>query len=122
MISTPLYQILTHALPDPANKTKFTLIFANLTEEDILLREEFDDLKKKYSDKFDVVYALDKPKEDWKGETGHLTGEVLKKYLAKPELGEKVKVFICGMYPHFFLSSLLCAVECERVCVCVCVY
>ncbi|EIM83228.1 ferredoxin reductase-like C-terminal NADP-linked domain-containing protein [Stereum hirsutum FP-91666 SS1] len=93
---TPLYQILTHALPDPANKTKFTLIFANLTEEDILLREEFDDLKKKYSDKFDVVYALDKPKEDWKGETGHLTGEVLKKYLAKPELGEKVKVFICG--------------------------
>lgn len=67
LYSTPLYQILTHALPDPQNKTKFTLIFANLSEDDILLREEFDDLKKKYSDKFNVVYALDKAKDDWKG-------------------------------------------------------
>lgn len=66
--STPLYQLLTHALESPTNKTKFTLLFSNVTEKDILLREEFDALKKKYSDKFDLVYLVDKPSEGWKGQ------------------------------------------------------
>lgn len=66
--STPLYQLLTHALESPTNKTKFTLLFSNVTEKDILLREEFDALKKKYSDKFDLVYLVDKPSESWKGQ------------------------------------------------------
>ncbi len=42
--STPMYQILDYALQDPSNKTRFTLIFANVTEKDILLKEEFDAL------------------------------------------------------------------------------
>ncbi|TDL19422.1 cytochrome-b5 reductase [Rickenella mellea] len=93
---TPLYQILTHALPKKTNKTKFTLIFANVTEADILLREEFDELKKSYPDKFNVVYVLDKGTKDWKGETGFVTKEIIKKYVPSPDLHEKVKVFICG--------------------------
>jgi len=65
--STPLYQILAHALSSPANTTKFTLLYANIAEADILLRERFDELKKKHPTKFDVVYALDKPPKDWNG-------------------------------------------------------
>lgn len=65
--STPLYQLLTHALGSPNNKTKFTLIYSNVTEKDILLREELEALKKKYSDKLDLIYYLDKPGENWKG-------------------------------------------------------
>ncbi|TFY55315.1 hypothetical protein EVG20_g9366 [Dentipellis fragilis] len=93
---TPLYQILNHALSDPSNKTKFKLIFANVTEDDILLKGEFDAFKKKYPNNFDVVYALDKPSPSWKGYSGYVNAELLKKEIAGPELKEKTKVFICG--------------------------
>lgn len=63
-----MYQIITHALSQPSNKTKLKLIFSNTSEQDILLREEFDALKKKYPDTFDVIYTVDKPSSDWKGE------------------------------------------------------
>ena len=65
--STPLYQILQQALPDKSNKTKFTLIYSNLTPVDILLKEEFDEWAKKYPKTFKVIYAVDKPDDKWKG-------------------------------------------------------
>lgn len=63
-----MYQVLQHALADSTNKTKFKLLFANVTEADILLREEFDAMKKKYPNTFDVVYVLDKPPANWNGD------------------------------------------------------
>ncbi len=66
-VSTPLYQVISHALPDPANRTKFTLVYSNVTEADILLRSEIDALQKKYPNKLEVVYALDKPPAGWTG-------------------------------------------------------
>ena len=63
-----MYQILDYALKDPSNKTRFTLIFANLTEKDILMKEEFDALRKKYSKTLNVVYTVDKAEPGWQGE------------------------------------------------------
>jgi cytochrome-b5 reductase len=59
---------LVRALSDKANKTKFKLLFSNVTEADILLREDFDALQKKYPDTFDVVYVLGQPDGKWQGE------------------------------------------------------
>ena len=63
-----MYQILIHALTKPENKTKFKLIFANVSEKDILLKEELDTLKKKYPETFDVVYTVDVAGTGWNGE------------------------------------------------------
>ncbi|KZS93256.1 cytochrome-b5 reductase [Sistotremastrum niveocremeum HHB9708] len=93
---TPLYQIVEYALSKKDNKTKFKLIFANETEADILLREEFDSMKKKYPDTFDVVYVVTKPEKPWKGKTGYVTKEIIKETVASPDAGDKVKLFICG--------------------------
>lgn len=93
---TPMHQILTYALKNPENKTKFTLIFANQTSKDVLLKEEFDELKKKYPDTFNVVYTVDKADKDWKGTTGYVNKELIMKHIAPPNLDDKVKVFICG--------------------------
>lgn len=93
---TPMYQLLVHALRDKENKTKFKLIYANVTEDDILLRQEFDELKKKYPNNFDVVYTLDRPSKDWKGPSGYVNADLIKQHIASPELKEKVKVFVCG--------------------------
>ncbi|OCB86190.1 cysteine proteinase [Sanghuangporus baumii] len=93
---TPLYQLLTYGLSKPENKTKFTLLFSNVSEKDILLREEFDELAKKFPDKFKVVYYVDKGEKDWKGETGYISKEGVKKHVPGPEKGNKVKIFVCG--------------------------
>ena len=91
-----MYQVLQHALSSPTNKTKFTLIFANVTPSDILLREEFDALQKKHPNTFNVVYVVDKPEGNWNGEVGYVNKALVEKYVAPSSLGEKVKVFICG--------------------------
>ncbi|KAL7284920.1 hypothetical protein ACG7TL_000008 [Trametes sanguinea] len=93
---TPMYQILEHALKDPSNKTRFTLIFANVTEKDILLKEEFDALKAKYPGTFDVVYTVDQASPDWKGPVGFVNRELVSQHLPPPTLGEKAKIFVCG--------------------------
>ncbi|KAI0686825.1 ferredoxin reductase-like C-terminal NADP-linked domain-containing protein [Cytidiella melzeri] len=93
---TPMYQILHHALNDPSNKTRFTLIFANVTPADILLKEEFDSLKAKYPEKFEVVYVLDKPEGDWKGAVGYVNKRLIEQHIPPASLGEKVKVMVCG--------------------------
>lgn len=67
VVSTPMYQVLQHALADKDNKTKFKLLFANTSEPDILLREQLDALKSKHPNRFDVVYVIDKPSEKWTG-------------------------------------------------------
>ncbi|TFK68237.1 cytochrome-b5 reductase [Pluteus cervinus] len=93
---TPLYQLLDHALADKSNKTKFTLLFSNVTEKDILLRDELDGLQKKHPEHFKLVYLLDKPEGKWDGPTGFINPDIIKKYVAPASLNDKVKVFVCG--------------------------
>ena len=91
-----MYQILDYALKDPSNKTRFTLIFANLTEKDVLMKEEFDALKAKHPDTFNVVYTVDKPDADWKGTTGYINKTLVQQHIPPASLAEKVKVLVCG--------------------------
>ena len=96
---TPLYQVLTHALRDPHNTTKFTLLLGNVSEKDILLKEELDRLKKKYPNNFDVVYFVDKSDGSGTATEGHITKGAISKYF-NPSLGEKIKIFVCGESQH----------------------
>jgi len=89
-----------HALADKNNKTKFKLIYANITEQDILLREELDQLKKQHPDTFDVVYLLDKPSAGWTGGVGYVSQDTIKQHVASADLKDKVKVMICGPPPQ----------------------
>jgi len=93
---TPLYQVLTRALSHKDNRTKFKLIFSNVTEADILLRGELDALQKKYPDTFGVVYVLGKPDNKWQGPQGFINADLVKQYIAPASLKEKVKIFVCG--------------------------
>ena len=93
---TPLWQVVDHALSDPKNKTKFTLIFANVSEKDILMREQLDGLAKSHPDNFKVVYVLDKADGNWTGPTGYINSQLVKQYLPPADLKEKMKVFVCG--------------------------
>lgn len=94
---TPLYQLLKHALNNPTNKTRFTLLYANVSEADILLRDELAALQRAHPDKFKVVHTLDKPPAaGWTGASGYVSRELVKAHVASAEKGDKIKVFICG--------------------------
>lgn len=94
---TPMYQVAVAHLKNPNNPTKFSLIFANVTEDDILLKDELDDLAKRYPDKFSVYYVLDKPPKGWSGGSGYVTTDMMKKVLPAP--AEGVIVLRCGPRP-----------------------
>ncbi|KAG0341343.1 NADH-cytochrome b5 reductase [Podila humilis] len=92
---TPMYQIISGLLKDKTDKTKINFIFANVSPEDIILKKELDAFAKEHPDRFKVTYVVDKAGEDWKGPTGYVTLDMVKKYM--PEIGsEGNKAFICA--------------------------
>lgn len=55
-------QVADHILSNPADHTKVSLIFANVSENDILCKDKIDALAAKHPDQFRVYYVVDKPK------------------------------------------------------------
>ncbi|KAK6198622.1 NADH-cytochrome b-5 reductase [Scheffersomyces amazonensis] len=91
---TPILQVITKIITTPEDNTKITLLFANETEKDILLKNEIDEIAKKYPD-FEVHYTLTyPPKSDWNGETGYVSKEMITKYM--PQVSLENRIYICG--------------------------
>jgi cytochrome-b5 reductase len=75
---TPMLQIIRAVIRGrpTGDKTEIDLIFANVNAEDILLREDLDQLAK--DDKsFRVHYVLNNPPENWEGGVGFVTPEMI---------------------------------------------
>jgi cytochrome-b5 reductase len=47
-------QVAEHIMKNPADKTQVSLVFANVSEDDILLKSRLDDLVKAHPDRFKV--------------------------------------------------------------------
>jgi len=93
---TPMWQTARAIFKNPEDKTKVTLVFGNISEEDILLKKEFEELENTYPQRFRAFYVLDNPPEQWQGGKGFVTKELLKTVLPEPKEGEKIKIFVCG--------------------------
>ncbi|MBE3047313.1 hypothetical protein IMZ48_33295 [Candidatus Bathyarchaeota archaeon] len=63
------------------DKTEVDLIFANVTPQDILLKEDLDTLAKE-DPGFRVHYVLDQPPEGWTGGVGYVTSDMITVRLA----------------------------------------
>lgn len=92
---TPMWQLCRAIFKNPSDNTKVTLLFGNVSEQDILLRKEIEDLEKEYPDRFRKFYVLDNPPEGWKEGSGFITKDLLKELIPSPK-EENVKVFVCG--------------------------
>lgn len=93
---TPMYQVANAILKNPADKTQITLLFANVSADDILIEEELTNLQA-LSPQFKVHYVLNKPPPGWTGAEGFISSELIKKYFPPP--GEGVKILRCGPLP-----------------------
>ncbi|KAK3302530.1 uncharacterized protein B0T15DRAFT_543170 [Chaetomium strumarium] len=105
---TPMLQVVKAIIRGrkAGDRTEVDLIFANVTEQDILLKEDLDQLAQE--DKgFRVHYVLDKPPAGWTGGVGYVTAEMIQKWLPKP--ADDVKILLCGPPP--MVSGLKKATE-----------
>ena len=92
---TPMLQVIRAILKDPNDTTEVWLIFANQTEEDILLRQELESISSK---RFHLHYTLDRPpKCGWNYSTGFINTEMCRNHL--PPAGTDSMIFCCGPPP-----------------------
>ena len=95
---TPILQVVVAALKNKDDPTQFSLIYANQTEGDILLRSTLEDLVTKHSDRFKLHYTLDRPpKSGWKFSSGFIDSDMIRAYMPPP--GDDTLILMCGPPP-----------------------
>ena len=97
---TPMYQIARAIFNNPADKTKVTLVFGNVSEDDILLKKEFEHLENTYPQRFRAFHVLNTPPKEWRGSKGFIDKELLKTVLPEPKT-EDIKIMVCGPPPMY---------------------
>ncbi|KAJ0243736.1 NADH--cytochrome b5 reductase 1 [Hirschfeldia incana] len=94
---TPMFQVARAILENPTDKTKVHLIYANVTYEDILLREELQSLTTNYPDQFKIYYVLNQPPETWDGGVGFVSKEMIQTHCPAP--ASDIQILRCGPPP-----------------------
>ncbi|KAL8489037.1 hypothetical protein ACS0TY_024616 [Phlomoides rotata] len=94
---TPMFQVARAILENPNDKTKVHLIYANVTPEDILLKDELDSLAINYPDRFQIYYVLNQPPEVWNGGVGFVSKEMIQAHLPAP--ASDIQILRCGPPP-----------------------
>ncbi|KAE8360857.1 hypothetical protein BDV27DRAFT_167402 [Aspergillus caelatus] len=92
---TPMFSIIKAVCTTEKDNTKISLLFANKTEADILLRKELDEYAQKFPHKFKVWYIVDTPPPGWKYGSGRINEGLIKERLPRPN-GEDSKILLCG--------------------------
>lgn len=99
---TPMLQIIHAILTNPNDKTLVSLIFGNVTEEDILLRDQLDELSRQHK-QFSVYYVLNKPPQNWSGGVGFVTKDIIKSHCPAP--ASDIKILYDNSH-HFAFSYI----------------
>lgn len=104
---TPMLQLIRAVFRDEDDKTELSLLFANQSEDDILLRNELEEVRAEHPDRFKLWYTVDRAKDDWEYSTGFINSEMIEKALFPPGPDNLVRnpfsspniIFISGIYP-----------------------
>lgn len=88
---TPVVSIL-RSLADRCDRRPLVLFYASRTWEDVTFREELDRLCDRLA--LRVVHVLSRPGPEWHGECGHLSAEILARYL--PADRHACEYLLCG--------------------------
>ncbi|KAK9060727.1 hypothetical protein SSX86_021433 [Deinandra increscens subsp. villosa] len=90
---TPMLQVIEAILKNPDDNTKVSLIYANVSPDDILLKKKLDMLAASHPN-LKVFYTVDSPSKYWVGGTGYITKDMASKGLPAPS--DDTLVLVCG--------------------------
>ena len=86
---------MLRTMADRRDVRPVVLVYANRDWDGVAFREALEQLKDRLV--LTVVHVLERPPEDWAGETGYVTAEVLSRHL--PVGYRRFQFFICGPDP-----------------------
>ncbi|XP_062317786.1 NADH-cytochrome b5 reductase 2 [Osmerus eperlanus] len=101
---TPMLQLIRSIASDPDDMTRCSLIFANQTEKDILLREELEDVLSSHPGTLSLWYTLDKPPQGWNYSSGFVNCDMIREHL--PPAADDVLIVMCGPPPMIQYACL----------------
>jgi len=94
---TPMLQVIHAIIKDPKDTTTMYLLYANQTEEDILVRKELETVAERFPDRFKLWYTLDRPTDSWRYSGGFVNKEMIASHLPPPS--DETIVLMCGPPP-----------------------
>ncbi|GLT84994.1 hypothetical protein SLE2022_031970 [Rubroshorea leprosula] len=95
---TPIFQVVQAILKDPEDKTEMYVVYANRTEDDILLREELDEWAKKHDQRLKVWYVISESiREGWQYSVGRINEDIMREHL--PPGSDDPLALTCGPPP-----------------------
>ncbi|XP_060525609.1 NADH-cytochrome b5 reductase 3 isoform X2 [Cylas formicarius] len=107
---TPILQLIRQIAKDDRDVTEAAILFANQTEQDILLREELEEVRDRFPNQFKLWYTLDKPAEGWKYSSGFINEDMLREHLF-PASDDTVTL-MCGPPP---MINFACVPNLEKL-------
>ncbi|KAL9224000.1 hypothetical protein vseg_000077 [Gypsophila vaccaria] len=90
---TPMLQVAEAILKNPDDKTQVSLVYANVSPDDILLKQKLDILATSHPN-FKVFYTVDNPSKNWKGGVGYVSKDMVAKGLPGPS--NDTLILVCG--------------------------
>ncbi|KAI9208661.1 uncharacterized protein BJ171DRAFT_419559 [Polychytrium aggregatum] len=94
---TPCYQLIKKILKDPSDNTQISLIYANRTEADILLRSELEFLTNKYPDQIKVYHTVETGTTwSWKQGKGYINEKMVQQMVPSPDSDKRLQILVCG--------------------------
>ena len=97
-------QVIAAILKDPKDRTVISLLFANQTEEDILVRDMLVGLQKMHPDRFKLWYTLDSPPKGWTYSSGFIDEAMIKAHMPPPSAD--TLILMCGPPPMVKFACL----------------
>lgn len=91
---TPMYQIIRAICEDDRDLTQVSLIYANRSEEDILLRKELETFSRRYPQNLKIYYLLENAPSDWAYGVGYVTQDMMAEMFPSPSVDSKI--MLCG--------------------------
>jgi cytochrome-b5 reductase len=113
---TPMLQLLHHIFIADAKtdtKTQVHLIYANQTEDDILVRNELESLLVQFPTRFSLWYTIDRLNESspdqskkWNYDIGFINPTMIEKHLLFPKTVRDTQFVMCGPPPMIKFACL----------------
>ena len=93
---TPLMSMLRY-MRDTQAEVDVVMLYGNRTEQDIAFQEELSDITEGQWPRLSVIHVLSEAAEDWRGETGYIDIDKIRRYCG--ENSRKKAFYVCGPPP-----------------------
>lgn len=90
---TPMLQVIDAILKNPDDKTQISLLYANVSPDDIMLKQKIDILAASHPN-LKVFYTVDNPSKNWRGGAGYISNDMVVKGLPAPS--DDTLILVCG--------------------------